>query len=46
MTEPHLLNKAMQAELEALRATRQSETVEMDEILAELQPLIGEVQDA
>jgi chromosome segregation ATPase len=46
LTEPHLLNKAMLAELEALRATRLSEMAEMDEILAELKPLIGDMQDA
>ncbi len=46
LAEPHLLNKAMLSELEALRATRLSEMFEMDEILAELKPLIGEVQDA
>lgn len=46
LTEPHLLNKAMLAELEALRATRLSETAEMNEILAELTPLIGDMQDA
>jgi predicted nucleic acid-binding Zn-ribbon protein len=42
VTEPHLINKAMMAELEALRAARQGEIAEMDEILAELMPLIGE----
>lgn len=46
LQEPHLINRAMQAELEALRATRQSEMAEMDEILAELKPLIGDMQDA
>lgn len=40
-TEPHLINKAMMAELEALRAARASEIAEMDEILSELSPLIG-----
>jgi hypothetical protein len=40
-TEPHLINKAMMAELDALRAQRASEMAEMDEILAELSPLIG-----
>lgn len=40
--EPHLINKSMLAELEALRAQRQSEVAEMDEILAELAPLIEE----
>ena len=46
LAEPHLLNKAMLSELEALRATRASETTELDEILAELKPLIGDKQDA
>lgn len=41
-TEPHLINKAMLAELEALRAQRQSESAEMDEILTALVPLIEE----
>lgn len=44
MAEPHLINKAMLAELESLRATRHTETAEMDEILAELQPLIEEAR--
>jgi hypothetical protein len=43
VTEPHLLNKAMMTELEALRASRAAEIAEMDEILSELKPLIGEV---
>jgi methyl-accepting chemotaxis protein len=46
VTEPHLINTAMMVELESLRATRQSELLEMDEILAELKPLIGGTQDA
>lgn len=46
VTEPELLNKAMQTELEALRATRLTEVVELDAILAELQPLIAEVSHA
>ncbi len=40
LQEPHLIIRAMQAELEALRATRLSEMAEMDEILSELKPLI------
>lgn len=44
MVEPHLINKAMMAELESLRATRHTETAEMDEILAELKPLIEEAR--
>lgn len=43
VSEPHLINKAMMSELEALRAARAAEVAEMDEILSELKPLIGEV---
>jgi DNA repair exonuclease SbcCD ATPase subunit len=43
VTEPHLVNKAMMTELEALRAARAADVAEMDEILSELKPLIGEV---
>lgn len=43
--EPHLLNKSMMAELEALRASRMAEMAEMEEILGELKPLIGERAD-
>ncbi|MDP3959278.1 MAG: hypothetical protein Q8Q26_04250 [Pseudorhodobacter sp.] len=47
LPDPHLINKAMLAELEALRETRLGETSEMDAILAELTPLLQEVgQDA
>ena len=46
LADPHLVNKAMLTELEALRATRLTEMVQMDEILAELHPLIGDLQDA
>ena len=45
LSDPHLVNRAMLAELEALRATRQTEVAEMDEILAELAPLIEEVRE-
>jgi hypothetical protein len=45
VADPHLVNRAMQAELEALRATRMTEVAEMDEILAELAPLIEEVRE-
>ncbi|WP_370401222.1 hypothetical protein [Sulfitobacter sp. JB4-11] len=41
--EPHLINTAMLAELEALRAARASDIAETDAILAALTPL---VQDA
>lgn len=40
VSEPHLVNKAMLAELEALRATRASDAAEMDAILQELTPII------
>ncbi|MDE3028282.1 MAG: hypothetical protein KGH84_07785 [Paracoccaceae bacterium] len=44
--DPALVNKSMAAELEALRATRAAEIAELDGILLELKPLIGEGSDA
>ena len=44
LAEPHLVNKAMLAELEALRAARHLDLAEVDEILAELEPLIEEAR--
>ena len=41
-SDPHLVNKAMQTELEALRATRMTEMAEMEELIAELSPLLEE----
>ncbi|WP_299739216.1 hypothetical protein [uncultured Roseobacter sp.] len=38
--EPHLINKAMMAELEALRAARNAEISQADEIIAALTPLL------
>lgn len=38
--EPHLINKAMIAELEALRAMRSVERAEADQIIAALTPLL------
>lgn len=38
--EPDLVNKAMQAELEALRAARAADVAEASAILANLQPLV------
>lgn len=46
VADPHLVNRAMLTELEALRATRLTEMAQMEVILAELHPLIGELQDA
>lgn len=37
--EPHLINKAMLAELEALRALRSAEAAELDELILALDPL-------
>lgn len=45
VTEPHLVNKAMLAELEALRATRAADAAEMDAILQELTPIIEKEAD-
>jgi DNA repair exonuclease SbcCD ATPase subunit len=42
VSEPHLVNKAMLAELEALRATRAADAAEMDAILQELTPIIAQ----
>lgn len=38
VADPHLINKAMLAELEGMRAARASEAAELEEILAELAP--------
>ena len=45
-SEPHLINKAMAAELDALRAERLTEVAEIDEILAALDPHISETTHA
>lgn len=42
LADPEQINRAMMAELEAIRVTRLSEVAEMDEILTELTPLIKE----
>lgn len=41
-SEPELINRAMQAELDALTAARESEIAEVDAIMAELRDVIGE----
>ena len=43
LSDPELLNQTMATELEAMRVARASELAEMEEIMAELRPLIGEV---
>ena len=40
--EPHLINKAMLAELEALRAARAAEIAEAESIISALTPLLDE----
>ncbi|KAA9008998.1 hypothetical protein [Histidinibacterium aquaticum] len=42
VAEPHLVNKAMLAELDALRALRGADAAEVEAVLAELRPLKGE----
>jgi chromosome segregation ATPase len=41
LSEPHLINKAMLAELEALRAERAAEVAETSAILSALEPLLS-----
>lgn len=43
VTNPDLLNQSLLTELAALRIARTGEMAEMEDILAELKPLIGEV---
>jgi len=38
--QPHLINKSMLEELEALRATRETDVIEVDAILAELKDVL------
>lgn len=40
LSDPHLINKAMLAELETLRAARSVESAQADAILAALEPLV------
>jgi predicted nucleic acid-binding Zn-ribbon protein len=46
VVEPHHINKAMAAELDALRAERLTEVAEIDEILAALDPHLSEAAHA
>lgn len=45
LADPEQINRAMAAEIEAMRVARLSEVAELDEIMAELNPLIGEVRE-
>jgi len=42
VTDPALINRTMEVEMEALRATRGAEVAELEDILAALDPLIAE----
>ncbi|MCC5975177.1 MAG: hypothetical protein JJT81_14145 [Rubellimicrobium sp.] len=42
VAEPELVNRAMLAEIEALRATRAADRAEVEAIIGTLEPLIGE----
>lgn len=44
--EAHLINRAMLAELEAMRAARSAEMAELGAILAELAPILDPAEDA
>ena len=40
IAEPHLVNKSMMAELEALRAAQAADRAELDAVLGELEPML------
>lgn len=44
--DPALIDRARTAELEAMRAARRAEVIEIEGLLAELRPLIGEAHHA
>ncbi|MCP5037821.1 MAG: hypothetical protein GY945_09510 [Rhodobacteraceae bacterium] len=46
VTEPHLVNKSMMAELEALRTAQAADRAELDAILSELEPMITSTGNA
>lgn len=43
--EPHLLNKAMVTELEALRALRSAEAAQLDDLISALHPLVPTTEE-
>ena len=45
VSEPHLVNKSMMAELEALRAVQAADRVELDAVLGELNGMVAEAGD-
>ncbi len=44
VAEPHLINKAMMAELDALRAVREADAAEVDAVLDALKPIVEEAR--
>ncbi|OIP85855.1 MAG: hypothetical protein AUK37_03765 [Rhodobacterales bacterium CG2_30_65_12] len=44
LAEPHLVNKAMMAELEALRAAQGADRAELDAVLGEIGPLVADAR--
>lgn len=44
VAEPHLVNKSMMAELEALRAAQAADRAELDAVLGELGPLVEAIE--
>ncbi|TMV76938.1 hypothetical protein FGG78_27740 [Thioclava sp. BHET1] len=46
LSDPALVNRSLQAELEGLRAIRAAEIAELDAVLGELAPMIVENKDA
>ena len=44
VAEPHLVNKSMMAELEALRAAQAADRAELDAVLGELGPLVDAIE--
>lgn len=44
VAEPHLVNKSMMAELDALRAAQGADRAELDAVLGELAPLVAEAR--
>jgi chromosome segregation ATPase len=44
VAEPQLINRAMLAELEALRAARAVDLAEVNAVMAELRPFVGEIR--
>ncbi|MEL7344870.1 MAG: hypothetical protein AAFN59_08410 [Pseudomonadota bacterium] len=46
LPDPHLLNKAMQSELEALRAASAVDSAELSEVMAALDAIVKEAENA